>query len=100
MSALQTQDIILGARWFYRFYTRLKFQEKLVTMSHGGRDFTFQAFSKGNTIPIVTNNALKKVMKKYLFAYLIYVKDPTIPNVSNSDNVLNESEQFHVNDNA
>ena len=100
VSPLQTQDIILGASWFHRVYACLKFLEKLVTISHGGKDFTFQASSKGNTIPIVTNNALKKVMKKSVFAYLIYVKDPPTPNVSNSDDVLNESEQSHVNDDA
>ena len=39
-------------------------------------------------------------MKKSLFAYLIYVKDSPTPNVSNSDDVLNKSEQSHVNDDA
>ena len=37
-------------------------------------------------------------MKRSLFAYLIYVKDTPIPNVSDSDDVLNESKQSHVND--
>ena len=100
VSPLQTQDVILGAPWFHRVYACLKFLEELVTISHGGRDFTFQASSKGNTIPIVTKNALKKVIKKLIFSYLIYVKDPPTPNVSNSDEILNESEQSHVNDDA
>ena len=100
VSPLQTQDVILGAPWFHRVYARLKFPEKLVTISHSGRDFTFQASSKGNTIPLVTNDALKKVIKKSAFVYLIYVKDPPTPTVSNSDDVLNESEQSHVNDDA
>ena len=39
-------------------------------------------------------------MKKSTFAYLIYVKDPPTLNVSNIDDVLNESEQYHVNDDA
>ena len=60
VSPLQTQDVILGAPWFHRFYAHLKFLEKLATISHCGRDFTFQASSKGYTIPIVTNDAFKK----------------------------------------
>ena len=79
VSLLQTQDVILGAPWFHRVYTCLKSPENLVTIIHGGRDFTFRASSKGNTIQIVTNDALKKVMNNFVFAYLIYVKDPLPP---------------------
>ena len=47
-------------------------------------------------------------MKKSLFVYLIYVKDPPTPNMSNNDFVLNENnnqsdlqkEQDNVNNNA
>ena len=100
VSPLQTQDVVLGVPWFHRVYACLKFPKKLANISHGGRVSTFQASSKGNTILLVTNDALKKVMKKSLFAYLIYVKDPPTPNVSNCDDVLNESEPSHVNDDA
>ena len=92
VSPLQTQDIILGAPWFHRVYACLKFPKNFVTISHSGRDFSFEASSKDNVIQIVTNNALKKVMKKSSFAYLVYVKYPPTPNFYNSNDVLNESE--------
>ena len=75
ISPLEHEDVILGTPWFHRMYAQLKFPDRVVTFSHMGKDFSIQAESKGNTIPIVSNDALKKVMKSSLFAYMIYVKD-------------------------
>ena len=75
---------------------------------HFGNEYSFKATIKGNTIPIVSNDAYKKVIKKYLFAYLIYVRDTPTPNMSNNGFFLNESdnqsdlqkEQVNVNNDA
>ena len=85
VSPLEHEDVILGTPWFHRLYAKMKFPERTVTFTHMGREFTIQAQAKGNTIPIVSNDAIKKVMKKSLFAYMVYVKD------SPSNNVVSKS---------
>ena len=75
VSPLEHEDVILGTPWFHRMYAQLKFPDRVVTFSHMGKDFSIQAKSKGNTIPLVSNDALTKVMKSSLFAYMIHVKD-------------------------
>ena len=70
----------------------LNFQEKTVTFRQLGKEFSFKAKIRGNTIPIVTNDSFKKVMKRSLFAYLNYVKDSLPPNVSNKSCVSSNNQ--------
>ena len=67
VAPLQDHDVILGAPWFHRVYAHLQFLEKLVTFRHFGKEYFFKETTKSNTIPIVSNDSLKKLMKKYLF---------------------------------
>ena len=66
VSPLQKQVLILRAQWFHKVYACLQFLEKVVTFRHFGK-YCFKVDTKGNTIPIVSNNAFKKVMKKFIF---------------------------------
>ena len=75
-------------------YAHIQFVEKFITFTHLGKEFRIKAKSKGNTIPIVSNKALKKVMKQSLFAYMIYVKDYPSTNVHNDFKSLNDNNQI------
>ena len=75
ISPLVHQDVILGMPWFHRLYAKIQFPKKIVSFTHNGREISIKAQHKGNTIPIVTSDSAKKVIKKSLFAYMIHVKD-------------------------
>ena len=70
--------------WFHRLYANIKLPEKIVSFTHNGREIRINAQHKGNSIPIVTSDFAKKLIKKSLFAYMLYVKD---------------SQSLHVNEN-
>ena len=85
ISPLVHRDVILGMPWFHHLYTKIQFPNKVVTFTHYGKDYVIKARSKGNTIPLViSSDAVKKVMKKSLLAYIIYVKDSPFPFVNDN----------------
>ena len=57
-----------------------------------------KAQSKGNIIPLVNSDVVKKVMNKSLFAYIIHVKDSPSPCVNDNSMHDNVSTQVNVND--
>ena len=71
--------------WFHRLYAKIQFPEKIVSFTHNGREISIKAQHKGNSILIVTSDSAKKLIKKSLFAYMLYVKD---------------SQPLHVNENS
>ena len=86
VSPLLHQDVILGAPWFHCMYAHLRFLDRVVKFTHLGKEFKIQARSSGNSIPLVSNDSVSKVMKRSLFAYMIYVKDSPSQNVLNVAN--------------
>ena len=52
---------------------------------------------RGNNIPLVSSDAAKKVIKKFLFAYIIHVKDSPSPCVNGNFVHDNVSTQVNVN---
>ena len=76
--------------WFYHLYTKILLPDKVITFAHYGKEYSIKAQSKESTIPLVNSGVVKKVMKKYLFAYIIHVKDfpsPCVNENSMHDNV-------------
>lgn len=71
-------------------YAQLTFPNRVVSFNNMGRDIRIKDESKGNSIPIVSNDSLQKIMKSSLFAYMICVKDSPNPNVSNDSQTSND----------
>ena len=84
--------------WFHHLYTKIQFLDKVVTFTYYGKEYSIKTQSKGNTIPLVDSDAVKKVIKKFLFSYIIHVKD--CPSPCRNDNFVhdNMSTQVNVND--
>ena len=74
ISPLKHRDVLLGAPWFHRMATTIKFPDRVISFNHRGRDITLEVNDKGHTIPLVSQDALYKSIKSTLFAYLIFVK--------------------------
>ena len=98
ISPLVYQDVILGMPWFHHLYTKTQFPKKVATFTHYGKEYSIKAQSKGNTISLVNGDAIKKVIKKSLFAYIIHVKDSPSPCVNDNSMHDNVSTQVYVND--
>ena len=86
--------------WFHRLYANIQFPEKIVSFTHNGREISIKAQHKGNSIPIVTSDSAKKVIKNSLFAYIIHVKDSPSPCVNENSLHDNVSIQVNVHDDA
>ena len=94
ISPLVHQDIILGMLWFHSLYAKIQFPEKIVSFTQNGREISIK-------VPIETSNSAKKLIKKSLFAYMLYVKDSQplyINEKSLNVNVSSQVDNNNVND--
>ena len=82
ISPLVHQDVTLGMPLFHSLYAKIQFPNKVVTLTHYGKEYSIKAQNKGNTIPLVNRDAAEKVIKKSLFAYIIHVKESPSPCVN------------------
>ncbi|MCO5568113.1 hypothetical protein L7F22_021809 [Adiantum nelumboides] len=109
ISPLKNEDVLLGAPWFDRMAVSLTFPKRKVTFKHKDRDITLHVNEKGHTIPLVSHDSFDKAIKSFIFAYIVFVKDPppnsndVSPNGSlKVDNdlhsFLNEHAEFFIND--
>ncbi|MCO5608519.1 hypothetical protein L7F22_062730 [Adiantum nelumboides] len=76
ISPVKNENVLLGAPWFDCIIASLKFPKRKVTFKHDGRDITLHVNEKGHTIPLVSHDFFDKAMKSFIFAYMIFVKDP------------------------
>ncbi|MCO5610884.1 hypothetical protein L7F22_065126 [Adiantum nelumboides] len=75
VAPLESHDVILGVLWFHRKHAKLIFPERLITLSHKGKDIVIRTHKKGDTIPLVNHIAFEKSMKSSLSSYMIFVRD-------------------------
>ena len=75
VAPLQDHDVILGAPWFHRKYAQLIFLERLITLSHKGKDIVIRTHKKGETIPLVNHIAFEKSTESSFSSYMIFVQD-------------------------
>ena len=84
VNPLVHKDVILGTPWFHKNYAKLEFPYRTITIKSRDKVITIKTEAKGNTIPIVLSDAICKVMKKILFAYMISISPISIPSISNN----------------
>ncbi|MCO5564104.1 hypothetical protein L7F22_017760 [Adiantum nelumboides] len=72
VAPLESHDVILGVPWFHRKHAKLIFPERLITLSHKGKDIVIRTHKKGDTIPLVNHIAFEKSMKSSLSSYMIF----------------------------
>ncbi|MCO5563944.1 hypothetical protein L7F22_017596 [Adiantum nelumboides] len=75
VAPLESHDVILGVPWFHRKHAKLIFPERLITLSHKGKDIVIRTHKKGDTISLVNHIAFEKSMKSSLSSYMIFVRD-------------------------
>ncbi|MCO5582661.1 hypothetical protein L7F22_036559 [Adiantum nelumboides] len=75
ISPLKHEDVILGAPWFDRLATSIKFLERKISFKFREKDMYINAQELGSTIPLVNDQAFDKSIKSSIFAYMIFVKD-------------------------
>ena len=73
MSPLVNKDVFLGAPWFHRVYGKLEFSSRFITLCTNDREFNINTQELGNTIPIVINDSVSKLIKSSLLAYFVCV---------------------------
>ena len=76
ISPLSSEDVILGAPWFYRMAASLEFPSRTISFTYRGRDIILSTEDRGNTIPIVSHTSIQKSIKKSIFAYMIFASEP------------------------
>ena len=74
VSPLVHKDVNLGTPWFHKNYANLKFSSTTITLRTRDRQIKLRTEAKGNTIAIVSSNAIQNVIKKSLFAYMISIQ--------------------------
>ncbi|MCO5584642.1 hypothetical protein L7F22_038573 [Adiantum nelumboides] len=72
---LEGCDVLLGMPWFYNHKAVLDSFNKTVTLEIKGRKFVLDVKLKGESMPLVSDSAVPRLMKQHIYAYLIYVKE-------------------------
>ncbi|MCO5576983.1 hypothetical protein L7F22_030804 [Adiantum nelumboides] len=75
ISPLKHEDVILGAPWFDRLATSIKFPERKISFKFREKDMYINAQESGSSIPLVNDQAFDKSIKSSISAYMIFVKD-------------------------
>ncbi|MCO5570675.1 hypothetical protein L7F22_024402 [Adiantum nelumboides] len=75
ISPLKHEDVILGAPWFDRLATSIKFPERKISFKFREKDMYINAQESGSSIPLVNDQAFDKSIKSSVSAYMIFVKD-------------------------
>ncbi|MCO5594355.1 hypothetical protein L7F22_048385 [Adiantum nelumboides] len=75
ISALKHEDVILGAPWFDRLATSIKFLERKISFKFREKDMYINAQESGSSIPLVNDQAFDKSIKSSVSAHMIFVKD-------------------------
>ena len=74
-SLLKHKDVILGAPWFDRVHTHIKFLERKFLLTCRGKDYALTCNSVGSTILVVALSNLDKVIKNFVSCYMVFVKE-------------------------
>ncbi|MCO5556370.1 hypothetical protein L7F22_009918 [Adiantum nelumboides] len=72
---LEGCDVLLGMPWFYNHKAILDSFNKTVALEIKGRKIVLDGKLKGKSVPLVSASIVPRLMKQYIFAYLIYVKE-------------------------
>ncbi|MCO5556645.1 hypothetical protein L7F22_010196 [Adiantum nelumboides] len=75
ISPLKHEDVILGAPWFDRLATSIKFSERRTSFKFREKNMYIDAQESGNTIPLVHTHAFDKSIKSSISVCMIFVKD-------------------------
>ncbi|MCO5613478.1 hypothetical protein L7F22_067755 [Adiantum nelumboides] len=75
ISPLKHEDVILGAPWFDRLATSIKFPERKISFKFREKDMYINAQESGSSIPLVNHQAFDKSIKSSISVYMIFVKD-------------------------
>ncbi|MCO5587306.1 hypothetical protein L7F22_041254 [Adiantum nelumboides] len=75
ISPLKHEDVILGAPWFDRLATSIKFPERRISFKFRENNMYIDAQESGNTIPLVHTHAFDKSIKSSISVYMIFVKE-------------------------
>ncbi|MCO5562500.1 hypothetical protein L7F22_016127 [Adiantum nelumboides] len=67
--------VLLGMPWFYNHKAVLDSFNKIVTLEIRGRKIVLDVKLKGESVPLVSDSAVPRLMKQHISAYLIYVKE-------------------------
>ena len=78
-SPLLHQNVILGAPWFHKKYTKLEYPSRCITFVHRNKIIKLQTHEKGNTLLVVNSTSISKLMQSTSFSYLIFVSDINAP---------------------
>lgn len=90
VSPLVHKDVILGTPWFHKNYENLEFPSRTIILKTRDRQIKIRTEAKGNTIPIVSSDAIQKVIKKSLFAYMVCIQ-PLSPIFVSTDVQINHA---------
>ena len=74
MSPLVHKDVILDTPWFHKNYANLEFPSRTITLRTRDRQIKLRTAAKGNIIPVVSSDAISKVIRKSLLAYMISIQ--------------------------
>ncbi|MCO5556676.1 hypothetical protein L7F22_010227 [Adiantum nelumboides] len=75
ISPLKHEDVILGAPWFDRIATSIKFPERRIFFKFRKKDMHIVTQESSSTIPLVNDQAFDKSIKSSISTYMIFVKD-------------------------
>jgi len=75
ISPLAHQDVILGAPWFDRMATLIKYPKRKITFMYRGKEIALDVNHPGSTIPLVDSPTFDKVIKSSISCYMIFVKE-------------------------
>ncbi|MCO5548361.1 hypothetical protein L7F22_001818 [Adiantum nelumboides] len=89
ISPLKHEDVILGAPWFDRLATSIKFPERKISFKFREKNMYMNAQESSSTAPLVNDQAFDKSIKSSIFANMIFVKDS-----------LNGNNETQVNENG
>ena len=100
VAPLQSQDVILGAPWFHRKHATIIYPERLITLSHKGKEIVIRTHKEGDTIPLVHHVAFQKAIKSSLSAYMIFVRDSQSKSANESISKIDESLKSFLDEHA
>ncbi|MCO5598319.1 hypothetical protein L7F22_052412 [Adiantum nelumboides] len=96
ISPLKHEDVILGASWLDRLAASIKFPKRKISFKFREKDMYINAQESSSTIPIVNNQVFYKLIKRYVFAYMIFVKDSLKDEDEDEDDDDDEDNEDHI----
>ena len=87
-------DVLLGMPWHCKVHPMPNFRDKSLSFTFKNKHVVIDANASGSTIPIVNHIAVKKLIKKSPFAYMIFVKEVNSAKAENCSSLEHSQNAF------